>query len=69
VSAAKSTTRRRSRDCAYERMWADLKRWVDEDCRSEPARSTPSSRAVNRWRRWYAEHMSARMDQLEAEEL
>jgi len=70
VSARTSRTltdRAHVRQCAYGHMWAELRRWLDEDAHAVPARSTPSAHRATRSRRYHAERLLALMDQLEAE--
>ena len=70
MSASKSmelTGSVHARRCAYRRMWAELRSWLNEDVNAVPARSTPSSRGATRSRRYHAERLLALMDQLEAE--
>jgi hypothetical protein len=56
-----------ARDCAYRRMWAELRGVLDVDLHSAPARSTPSARRTNHSRRYHAERLLIIMEQIEAE--
>jgi hypothetical protein len=56
-----------TRHCAYQWMWAELRRWLDEDQHSVPGRATASARNASRSRRYHADRLLALMDQLEAE--
>jgi hypothetical protein len=70
VSASQSTELRcgvETHDCAYRRMWVELRTVLDGDLNSVPARSTPSARQANHSRRYHAERLMATMDHIEAE--